>query len=190
MEKIEIMKAVAGLISALGTIAVYKYNFSQSEKAHAELIEKFEHALSQEKKHATCELFRMLHGLRMDYEDIQAICRSSKVSKIIFALKKTGGMVKYEDGRVQYTEFFEKRWVRIFDKYIMRTLTYGMGGIIALSIILMVFLEGPASLAMLVFVIPCAAFLAMQVKDIRHDMMVESLIDESETQQVNKPDSK
>lgn len=181
MEKIEIMKAVAGLISALGTIAVYKYNFSQSEKAHAELIEKFEHALSQEKKHAACELFRMLHGLRMDYEDIQAICRSSKVSKIIFALKKTGGMVKYEGGRVQYTEFFEKRWVRIFNKYIMRTLTYGMGVIIALSIILMVFLDGPASLAMLVFVIPCAAFLAMQVKDIRHDMMVESLIDEPET---------
>lgn len=188
MEKIEIIKAVAGLISALGTIALYKYNFSQTEKAHAELIEKFEHALSQEKKHATCELFRMLHGLRMDYDDIQAICRSSKVSKVIYALKKTGGMVKYEDGRVQYTEFFKKRWVRIFDKYVMRILTYVMGGVIALSIILMVLLEGPASLAMLVFVIPCAAFLAMQVKDIRHDMMVESLIDDSERKQVNKPD--
>jgi len=181
VDEFEILKAVAGLISALGAIAVYKYNLSQSAKARAELIEKFEHALSQDRKHAACELFRMLHGLRMDYEDIQAICRSSKAVKIIRALQKTPGMAKHENGRFQYTRLYEKRWVRQSNKYFTRGLAYALGSLTMLFIVLMAFLDGPTSLAMLVFAIPCTAFLAMQIKDIQHDTMLESLVSGDET---------
>lgn len=180
MIEVELLRAGAGLLSALGGIAVYKFNVAQSAKSRADLIEQFEQALSQRKIHATCELFRMLHGLRMDYNDIEKLCESSKAIKIIYALKKTGGVVKYENGRFQYTKLFERGWVRTTNKYAMRVLAYLLGGMTVALISVMALLDGPASFAIIVFVIPVAAFFSMQLKDIRHDMMVESLVDGSE----------
>jgi hypothetical protein len=177
---VDLLKSALGLFSALGAVAAYKYNMSQSQKARAELIEKFENSLHEGNKHAVCELFKMLHGLQMDYEDIQAICSSNGVVKIIRALQKTPGMVKHENGRFQYTKLFEKKWVRVLNKYTACTLAYAMGSITAILIILMAVLPGPASIAMLVLAIPGTAFLAMQLKDIRHDSMIESLINEPE----------
>lgn len=179
MTEFQSLNALAGLASALGAIAVYRFNLEQSRKARAELLENLDSALEHGRKHTACELFRMLHALRMDFEDIEAICHSSKVSKIILALQKAPGMVKLENGRFQYHGIFSKQWVRTFDKYAMRTLAGVMGGITVSLIIWMSFLRGPASLAMSIIVIPLAAFFAMQLKDIRQDRMIESLVDDN-----------
>lgn len=174
----EIFKALAGLASALGAIAVYKYNNAQARKVQAELVEKFELALEKRQKHAATELFRLLHGLRMEFDDVSAICKHNKAPKIILALQKTPGMVKFEGGLFEYTELFERKWVRSSSRWVARGLAYLFGALTVLFIGLMATLDGASSLAMLIFVIPCAAFLAMQLKDIRYDNMVESIVSE------------
>ena len=178
MADFEALKAVAGVVSALGAVAVYKFNNAQTKKVRAELIEKFELALEKQQKHAATELFRLLHGLRMEFDDVSTICEHNKAPKIILALQKTPGMVKFENGQFKYTDFFEKKWVRNSNRWITRALAYLVGGLTVMLIGLMATLEGAAALAMLIFVIPSAAFLGMQLKDIRHDKMVESIVNE------------
>jgi len=178
LEEFEIIRALAGFASAFGTIALYKFNLAQSQKARAELIEKFEDALKREQKHSVCELFRMLHSLNLDYDDIVEICNHRKVGKIILALKKTPGIVKYEEGALKYTSLFEKDWVRKSNKLVTRGIAYFMGLLTILLIITMAFMKGPVSIVMLVFVIPAVALLTMQIKDLRHDKMIESIVKE------------
>lgn len=178
MADFEILKALAGLLSALGTVAVYKFNLAQTQKVRAELLEKFELALEKGQKHTAAELFRLLHGLRMEFGDIAAICAHDKALKIVLALQKTPGMVKVENGLFKYSDLFEKEWVRRSNRWINRSLAYGMGAITVALIIIMATLDGAAALAMLIFVIPSAAFLAMQIKDIRHDNMIAGLVDD------------
>lgn len=181
MGEVDILKAVAGLLSALGAIAVYKFNLAQSYKVRAELLERLDAALANGKKHVACELFRILHGLRMDYEDIYAICTHDKVSKIVLALQKTPGLVKHEGGRLQYTTLYGKKWVRRTNKVITRGLAYFLGALTFALIILMATAQGTAAIAILAGLIPCVAFFAMQIKDLRHDIMIESLVSQSET---------
>lgn len=178
MADFQLLNTVAGLASALGAVAVYKFNLEQSRKARAELLEKLDVALSEGRKHSACELFRMVHSLRMDYEDIEAICRNSKVNKIIWALQKAPGMVKYENGRILYHGPFERQWVRTSNWYVTRILAVIMGLLTVTLIIWMSFLSGPSALAALVVIIPIAAFFAMQFNDIQHDKMIESLVSE------------
>lgn len=172
----EVLKALAGLVSALGAVAVYKYNTAQTKKMQAELIEKFESALEKRQKHAATELFRLLHGLRMEFDDVSAICNHNKAPKIILALQKAPGMVKFENGQFKYTDFFERKWVRRFSRWVARGFAYVFGALTVASIGFMTTLDGVAVLAMLIFVIPCTAFVAMQLKDIRHESMVESIV--------------
>lgn len=181
MADFQIMNTVAGLASALGTIAVYKFNLEQSRKTRAELLEKLDAAMAQSRKHSACELFRMLHGLRMDYEDIEAICQNSKVSKIILALQKAPGMVKHENGRIQYHGLFDSQRVRVSNRYLSRALAGIMGALTIALIVWMSFLSGLDALAALVVVVPVATFFAMQLNSIRQDGMIESLVDENAT---------
>lgn len=181
MDEFDVWKVVAGLVSALGTVAVHKYNAAQSQKIRAELLERLDSAVKADQKHTACELFRLLHGLRMDYEDVKAICGHDKASKIILALQKTPGVVTHQGGRLRYTKVFQKKWVRQANRSVGRVLAWLMGALTAGMVVLMASLEGVAALAMLVFVIPGATFLALQLRDLRHDQMVESLVDEAAT---------
>lgn len=95
MEIDTIFKILFGGVSALGTIALILNNFGQSQKLKAELLEKFRHAISESDKHAATEIFRLIHGLRMSYVDIVALTNNDNCSKIIYALKKTPGLVTY-----------------------------------------------------------------------------------------------
>ncbi len=181
MGESEILKIVTVLLSIIGTVALCIYHVSQSQRARADLIEKFEQALREGRKHAVCELFRMLHGLRMDYEDIQAICLSSNVTKIILALQKTPGLVKYENGTMQYTKRFEKAWVRLANKIATRVIVYFFGGLALIVGFYAIYLEGTASVAMFLFIVPLTGIWWMQLKDIYHDMMVERIVGRDNT---------
>ncbi|WP_226609364.1 hypothetical protein [Marinobacter nauticus] len=180
MESFNIFNALAGMASVMGAVAVYQFKLSQSKKARADLLAQLDDSIAQEKKHSTGELFYLLHGLRMNFEDIKAICSDGRSAKIVHALRKTPGIVTHENGRFKYTGIFEKLWVRQINKFVMRLLAYVMAAIALFSIILMGFLDGTEALALLIVVAPLAAFFGMQVKDIRHDDMVESLVGSDE----------
>lgn len=188
MESFNIFNALAGTASVLGAVAVYQFKLSQSKKARADLLVQLDDAIAQEKKHSAGELFYLLHDLRMNFEDIQAICGDSRSSKIVHALRKTPGIVTHTNGQFQYTGLFQKIWVRRINRLAMKLLAYAMAFIALVSIVLMGFLDGAGALGLLVIVAPLAAFFGMQVKDIQHDNMVESLVrsDDSQVERVEK----
>lgn len=180
MESYNIINALAGIASVMGAVAVYQFKLSQSKKARADLLAQLDDSIAQMKKHSAGELFYLLHGLRMNFEDIQAICNDSRSVKIIHALRKTPGIVTHENGRFKYTGIFKKAWVRRANKIFMKLLAYAMATVAFVSIILMGFLDGTETLVLLIIVAPLAAFFGMQVKDIQHDNMVESLVSTDE----------
>ncbi|MBV1891894.1 MAG: hypothetical protein KUG60_01160 [Gammaproteobacteria bacterium] len=180
MESFNIFNVLAGIASIMGAVAVYQFKMSQSKKARADLLAQLDDSIAQNKKHSAGELFYLLHGLRMNFEDIEAICGDSRSSKIVYALRKTPGVVTHVDGRFIYNGMFEKAWVRKANKVLMKTLAYAMAAIALTSIILMGLLEGTQALALLIVVAPLAAFFGMQVKDIQHDNMVEGLVGSDE----------
>jgi hypothetical protein len=176
LESFSIFNVLAGIASVMGAVAVYQFKISQSKKARADLLTQLDDSIAQNKKHSAGELFYLLHGLRMNFEDIQAICADSRSAKIVYALRKTPGIVTHENGRFKYTGMFENAWIRRGNKFFMKLLAYAMAATALFSIILMGFLEGTQALALLIVVAPLAAFFGMQVKDIQHDNMVESLV--------------
>ena len=182
MENFNIFNALAGIASVLGAVAVYQFKLSQSKKAKADLLIQLDDAIAQEKKHSAGELFYLLHDLRMNFEDIQAICGDSRSAKIVDALRKTPGIVTHTNGQFQYTGLFQKVWVRRINRLAMKLLAYAMASTALVSIVLMGFMDGPGALGLLVVVAPLAAFFGMQVKDIQHDNMVESLVSSDESQ--------
>ena len=185
--EIDFFKAIAGLASALGTVAVYRFNLAQAKRSRAELIEKLEKALENGSKHSVCELFHILHGLPMDYADVRAICDSDRASKIVLALQRTPGMVKHEGGSFQYTELYKKPWVRRSYRVIL-TIGAATFGLFTLALIaIMTTMQGISAVAMLVFVIPLFAFLTVQLKDLQHERMVNSLfLDREHNQGFNR----
>lgn len=181
MADAEFVKALGGVASAVGAIALYKYNSAQTLKSRAELIERFEEALQKNRKHAVTELFRMLHGLRLSYQDIVSICSDEESSKIIYALKKTPGMVSYENGKFVYKSVFKRRTFRFISSISM----YGVSVLFSLITVLLITTgatsKGTEALAIILVLVPCAAFLGMVVEDIRFDRMVDSIVHREET---------
>lgn len=112
-----ISKLTFGLISSLGTIALVLFNMGQARKIKAELLEKFEEAVARESIHSATELFRLIHGLRMSYGDIIELIQHEQCSKIIYALKKTPGMVSYERGEFRYTRIARNNLFRFIDRW-------------------------------------------------------------------------
>ncbi|EGA71031.1 hypothetical protein VISI1226_11177 [Vibrio sinaloensis DSM 21326] len=103
MEIPEIGNLFFGLIASIGTVVATLYNVGQVRKINAELLASFEVALEKQNKHSVTELFRLIHGLRMNYSDIVVLVNDDNCSKIIYALKKTPGIVSFENGKFQYS---------------------------------------------------------------------------------------
>tara|TARA_R100000322_G_C5447538_1_gene191922 strand:- start:2730 stop:3311 length:582 start_codon:yes stop_codon:yes gene_type:complete len=183
LESFDVFSALAGIASVMGSVAVYQFKLAQGKKARADLLAQLDDSIAQEKIHSAGELFYLLHELRMNYEDIQAICSDSRSAKIVHALKKSPGIVAHKNGQFQYAGLYQKAWVRRFNKIAMRLLAYAMATVASVSIILMGFLDGPEAMALLTVIAPLATFFGMQLKDIQHDNMIESLVGSDEPQQ-------
>ena len=175
MDWIELIKAVVALISAVAGIAIYKLNHAKMSKTRGELVEQFQNALDAEKKYSVIEIFRLLHGVRMTYEDIKALCSDSDASHIIFALQKTPGMVKYESSRFQYSDIFKKKWFRKTNKWFSISAAWFFGMVTAGLVVGFIFSESKSTLAILFLLIPCFAFLTYQIREIRYDSLIERL---------------
>lgn len=170
-------KLIFGVISSLGTIALVFYNLSQSRKIRAELLEKFEEAVTRSNKHSVAELFRLIHGLRMRYTDIIELIGHDNCSKILYALKKTPGLVSYKNGEFQYRGLARNRVFRFFDLWFSRISIWLFGSLCLGSLATMAFFEGPTAVAGFVSLIFCSFILAVQLRQRAYDQMVANLVE-------------
>ncbi|MBK8971832.1 MAG: hypothetical protein IPM37_10835 [Hahellaceae bacterium] len=177
MFEVEIFNALAGLITALGTVTVFKFNSAQAMKHRAELLEMLNKAIATNDKHATTEIFLMLHKLRMSFSDIKAICEDNNSSKIIRILQTNFGAVTYLDSQLQYRSMLKKPKVRKFATAVTRFGALLMGLVTAVLIFLMTITEGKVAVSLLIFAVPFSAVLALQLWDLRQDKLIGEMIE-------------
>ncbi|CAN8139487.1 putative Pilus assembly protein TadB [uncultured Thiomicrorhabdus sp.] len=176
MESIELFKALIALMSAVAGITIYKLNQTKSLKTRADLVEQFQKALTDGQKYSVMEMFYLLHGLRMTYEDIQALCEDSNASHIIYSLQKTPGMVKYKDSSFQYTEIFQKSWFRKLNRWVYLVAVWMTGLITFGLMIASIFAPYKAAIAIFILLIPFFTYLTFLLRDMSHDKLIESLV--------------
>jgi hypothetical protein len=169
-------KLVFGAISSFGTMALIFYNMGQARKVKAELLEKFEEAISRERKHSTTELFRLIHGLKMNYSDVAELVKHDGCSKIIYALKKTPGIISFKNGTFQYTNVGRNKVFRYIDCWFTHFSIFVYGGLLLVSLAVMGMSEGASSVAGFLLVIFSSVMLAVQLRQRAYDQMIESLV--------------
>lgn len=177
MEFTELTKLIAALVSAIGTIAVATYNLNQSKKIKADLLERFDEAKKNKNKHSVCELFRLIHGLRMTYEDIFRLTEDNHVIQIIYAIKKTPGMVTFKDGEFQFSEIFKNKYIKRADKISSKLFLYFFGTLLILSIILMVFGKGAWAILGLILIFIFSLLFVLQKNELSYNKMVEDIVE-------------
>lgn len=176
MEFDTITKFIFGVVSALGTFAVIFLSSHQAAQAKAELLAKFENALKKEQKHSATELFRLIHGLRMSYSDIVELVTHDECNKIIHAIKKTPGLVRYENGEFKYTQIARHPIFKFLDRWIYRIGVTFFIILIAISLLMLAYGEIGTAIAGFIGMISGASMLATQLRDLRHDRMISNII--------------
>lgn len=91
---------VASIVSIIFTVR-YKNQYINSR---SEVLDKFEKSVASQFTHSVTELFRLLHGLNMKYTDIISLIKEDECTNMILTLRKTPGLVKYENENYQYTK--------------------------------------------------------------------------------------
>ncbi|WP_281628737.1 hypothetical protein [Vibrio sp. St2] len=165
-----------GMIASIGTVVATLYNFGQVRKINAELLASFEIALEKQNKHSVTELFRSIHGLRMNYSDIVVLVNDDNCSKIIYALKKTPGMVSFEGGKFQYSGLGKIRPFMAFDKLLRGAGLVLAIGLFVISFWLLAFGNSGESIAGMILIVPSSFFIALSIRTNRYDKMVRSLV--------------
>lgn len=176
MEPTEITKILFGLVTASGTIGLTLFNLRQRSKITAELLEKFDNAVEKKQKHSACELFRLIHGVRMSYSDIVELIENDESSKIIFALKKTPGLVCYKDGSFQYTGLGKSSIFKFIDKWLNKFGIIFFSILTSLFFLMLVLGKSAISIIGLIFMVVCSYLLAEQIRQNRYNQMVENLV--------------
>lgn len=179
-----ISKLGFGLVSSLGTVALISYNFGQARKVRSDLVEKFEEAVSRKSIHSVTELFRLIHGLRMSYADITELIQDDQCSKIIYALKKTPGMVSYSEGEFKYAGIAGNRAFRFINEWFTR-ISIGFFGVLTLgSLAMFVFGQESAAVAGFIILLFCSSILTFQIRQKNYDRMVQNLVDPGHNNQM------
>lgn len=176
MEVTETSKLLFGLITALGTGTAIYYNFGQTRKIQAELLEKFEFAVIKSQKHSVTELFRLIHGLRMSYSDVRELIKHDDCSKIIFALKKSPGTVCYKNGSFQYSNVGGNKIVQNLDRFFNRIgiIIFGIFSIFSFS--LLIFGKSNEAITGFILLLISSAMLATQFRERNFNSMVLRLV--------------
>ncbi|RUM93130.1 MAG: hypothetical protein DSZ27_00890 [Thiomicrospira sp.] len=166
------------LASVLGTMVTILVLTHQSKKSRMEMVIKLEDELEKDHKHSAMELFRLLHGIRMNYEQVKELIANNKSIHIIHVLKKSPGMVQYNDGTLEYTPRFKPKPIQILLKYYNQfsMYLYGIGVIAVLVIILISDIKNISGAV--ITLIALLVFFIFSYKEWRFDKMVDGLIDE------------
>lgn len=176
MELDILTKVIIGIISSLGTAGVIFLNFRQAAKLKAELLDQFDSAVRHNKKHTATELFRLIHGIRMSFTDIKALIQHDECSKIIYALKKTPGIVAYKSGNFEYAGLGSNRLYRFIDRW-MTKLGLLMFSTLSVAFMLMFsFGHGNTSITGFIMMIICATLATVQLRQRRYDQMIDNLV--------------
>lgn len=177
MELTELSKLLFGLVTAVGTVAVTVFNVGQTRKVRAELLEKLDNAVVKKQKHSVTELFRLLHGLRMSYSDIIELLKHDECAKIIYALKKTPGIVKYRAGEFCYTKIGRNKIFRFFDHWSGVLGLYSFGFLTLLFLAIFAFGKGSTAIVGAIFMVFFAFLYGLQLRKRNYDFMVKNLME-------------
>jgi predicted PurR-regulated permease PerM len=176
MEFDGITKLIFGIVSAIGTAAVVFLTLRQATKVKAELLEKFETALEKSQKHSVAELFRLIHGVRMSYSDIAELVKHDECIKIIYAIKKTPGMVSYKNKAFTYTGIGTSPIFRFIDRWFTKFGITFFVFISLVSLLMLVIGNGATAITGFLFLIVSVAMFVMQINEHRYNQMVSNLI--------------
>ncbi|EGR3971292.1 hypothetical protein DDN72_17765 [Vibrio cholerae] len=178
-EKVEIPEIgnlFFGLIASIGTVVATLYNVGQVRKINAELLASFEIALEKQNKHSVTELFRLIHGLRMNYSDIVVLVNDDNCSKIIYALKKTPGIVSFENGKFQYSGVGKIRLFMMADRF-FRWGGLALSAIVAIFALWLLAFGGSGEvIAGIALIFPASIGIGLSLRSNRYDKMVSSLV--------------
>jgi len=189
MEFDVITRLIFGIVSAIGAAAVAVLTLRQAKKVNAELLEKFEAALDKSQKHSAAELFRLIHGVRMSYSDIAELVKHDECIKIIYAIKKTPGMVSYENRAFTYTGIGKKPIFRFIDRWFTK---FGIAFFVSISLIslyMIVVGDVATMLTGFLFMIVSVAMLVMQNNEQRYNQMVSNLISPEDNNSIDLTDN-
>lgn len=171
-----INKLILGVISMIGTFTLSKYNTNQSNKIKAELLEKFDAALLGNNKHTITELFRIIHDLRMDYEDIIALTKDDRCSKIIHALHTTPSYVSYSKGNFEYAQIGKYKFYRNILKYHYKISVYFFYGCTIFCIILFSISKDAELITSFLGIIMSTLGLMYSMKENHFNNMIDDLV--------------
>jgi hypothetical protein len=176
MELDILTKIIIGIISSLGTAGVMFLNFRQAAKLKAELLEKLDSAVRNNKKHTATELFRLIHGVRMSFADVKALIQHDECSKIIYALKKTPGIVAYKSGNFEYSGLGKNTLYRFIDRWITKIGLFIFSTLSVVFVLVFSFGHGKTSITGFIMMIIFTALTTAQLKQRRYDRMIDNLV--------------
>ncbi len=176
--ELSLIKILVSIVSALGTIAGYKLNHIKSQQTKAVLINQFEEALGNKNKYSICELFSVIYGINMGYKDILEIIERDDLNKVLFVLKKTPGMVKYAEGRLQYNTVYKSSRYRVIEHAYTKYSAYLSGALAILIVtLLMPFAKGTLVLISLGFAVLGFTVFLLQWRETQYNNMLKELIE-------------
>ncbi len=175
--EIEILsKVLVGIITIVSSYKATIFNIGNSQKMKADLLEKLDVAIERKKKHTSTELFRLIHGLRMSYPDIESLAQSDNCSAIIYALKKTPGIVYYSNGKLQYTAIASSTIFKFIEKFASWLFITLFTLLAAMSFYMFVFCEGGTSIVGIVLLAFSTFMLTIYYRQRSYDRMVSDIV--------------
>lgn len=178
MEPDMITKPFLGVFSAISAIGVFFFNQWQAKKLRAELLEKLDEAISKEKKHTACELFRLIHGIPIEYSNLKALVNDDNSMVIVYVLKRYPGLAKLQEGKLIYSKKMRSPRVRQFGKIVYHSLAIFFGFTLTFSVIYMSTGGVAQFLIGFVFVLISYFVFANMLKMIQDERMIKDLVDE------------
>jgi len=171
-----VIKLFVGIvISIVSIILTIRYK-NQHLKSRSEVLDKFEKAVASGFIHSVTELFRLLHGLNMKYTDIVSLIKKDECTNMILTLKKTPGLVKYENEKYQYTRKYSTTSMFILGKVIPNFFLF-MLSLLWLSLITLAWLtDGKTSLTYWVMTIGASMILGGLIKQIQYNKLIRKLM--------------
>jgi len=155
---------IGSIITVIGSIVVAVISNNKKEERKLAVQEKLSKALKSDEstKLEVAELFRIATGIRMKHSDIVEIVEDENSIWLVHLLNTNPGYVKYENGKLHYTEAFSKSWIRkgiyFFEKISVVSFTT-MYFLSALGLIFSPNIEGKTVAGILLFV---SAFLLIE----------------------------
>lgn len=171
-----LIKLLVAIVSSLGTVLAANWIIPM-KKTRLKLLKEFDAAVKSGSRNSVTDIFHMLYGLRMSYNDILTLIEDDDVSKKIFALRKVPGMVQYEKGQLSYSKLFSKRILRsvnFLSSYLMIVLV----GILIVLFIIALRAVRNIVLSIIIFslIIFLSFILSFLIKEHRFDKTINKLI--------------